>query len=109
MMVFTGFGVGVHPVFLVGCLKCFPSVGGMKISASWFCKKVSASSWLSQRVPCLMDKYLVVKWHTFLRNAASVFTGFISPGRVACSPVYSEWMVTVPASLSLWKLMVYSS
>jgi len=100
-MVFTGFGVGVHPVFLVGCPKFFASVGGMNISASWFCRKVSASSWLSQRVLCRMDRYLVVKWHTFLRNTVSVFTGFILPGRVACSPVYSEWMVTSPVSLFL--------
>lgn len=87
MMVFTGFGVGVHPVFLVGYVKFFPSVGGMKISASWFCRKVSASSCVNHFMPCLMDKYLVVKWHTFLMKAVSVFTGFISPGRVACSPV----------------------
>lgn len=87
MMVFTGFGVGVHPVFLVGGAKFFPSVGGMKISASWFCRKVSASSCVNHFVPCLMDKYLVVKRHTFLMNTVSVFTGFISPGRVACSPV----------------------
>lgn len=86
-MVFAGFGVETHPLFLSGYLKFSPSASGMKISASWFCRKVSASSWLSQRVPCRMDRYLVVKWHTFLMNAVSVFTGFISPGRVACSPV----------------------
>lgn len=87
VMVFTGFGVGVHPVFSVGYVKFSLSVGGMKISASSFCRKVSASSCVNHFASCLMDKYLVVKWHTFLMNAVSVFTGFISPGRVACSPV----------------------